>query len=80
MKKKNINMENLYAVEDKKEYRIEEIPGSDSLATIGIIPSSIVKKEHTYRLGGPAYIKLGTRSIAIGKEMAKSVKVKEIGR
>ncbi|MDI9472479.1 MAG: ferrous iron transport protein A [Tissierellia bacterium] len=73
-------MKNLYEVEDKKEYKIEEIPDSDLLATIGVIPGSIIRKEYTYGFGGPAHIKLGTRNVAIGKEMAKTVKVSEVSK
>lgn len=70
-------MKNLYEVKDKKEYRVLHIPDSDMLESIGIIPGSIIWKEHTYGLGGPVYIRFGTRSIAIGKDMARLVSVKE---
>ncbi len=73
-------MKNLYEAEDKKEYRIEEIPESDQLAAIGVFPGAVIDKERTYRFGGPAYIRFGTRRIALGKEIAKSVKVVEVHR
>ncbi|MGI6463714.1 MAG: hypothetical protein GYA88_01225 [Clostridiales bacterium] len=71
-------MKNLYEVEDKKDYKIEKIPTAGMLATIGIIPGSVVRKERTYGMGGPVYIKLGTRSIAIGKKISLSVMVEEV--
>lgn len=71
-------MGNLYRVDDKKEYKIVEIPDSDMLESIGIIPGSIIWKEYTYGFGGPAYIKFGTRNIAIGKDIAKFVRVEEV--
>lgn len=71
-------MNNLYEVEREKSYRIQATPDMDQLESIGVISGSIVEKIRTYGGGGPTYIALGTRRIAIGKNIAKEIQVEEV--
>ncbi len=68
--------ENLYDVEKGKEYIVTETPDVKLLSSIGIFKGVKIKKENTYRFGGPVSVSLSTRKIAIGKDIAEKIRVK----
>ncbi|HHU77737.1 MAG: FeoA family protein [Caldicoprobacterales bacterium] len=67
---------NLYEAERGKEYIVTDTPDIKLLSSIGIFKGARIKKEHTYRFGGPVSVSLSTRKIAIGKDIAEKIRVK----
>lgn len=73
------NMEKtLYSAENGKIYKVLRVPKIELLSSIGIFKNVTIKKENSYRLGGPVSISLNTRKIAIGKEIARKILVEEV--
>jgi len=69
--------DNLYDAEVGKEYIVTETPDIKLLNSIGIFKGAKIKKESKYRFGGPVSVSLSTRKIAIGKNIAEKIIVKE---
>ncbi len=69
---------NLYQAEIGKNYTIFAIPDNHLLSCIGILEGATIKAEHRYGIGGPVSISLSTRKIAIGKDIAEKIYVKEV--
>lgn len=69
---------NLYNVKNGKHYIILRVPDINLLSSIGLFRGAEILKEHTYGLGGPVSLSLSTRKIAIGKDIAKEIIVKEV--
>ncbi|MGI5899155.1 MAG: FeoA family protein [Christensenellales bacterium] len=67
----------LYEAKTGQSYIITSVPDYDLLSSIGIIEGVKVKVESKYALGGPVSVALSTRKIAIGKDVATKVLVKE---
>lgn len=71
------DLQNIYAAEPQKNYVVQSVPKANLLPCLGIFPKSIVTKNYRYRLGGPVLLKVGNRQVAIGKDLAKNILVKE---
>ncbi|HCY06612.1 MAG TPA: ferrous iron transport protein A [Erysipelotrichaceae bacterium] len=68
---------NLYETKNGGVYNVVKIPEENTLESIGVFPGAYVKVESHYNFGGPVSISLGSRNIAIGKNLAKQIFVKE---
>jgi Fe2+ transport system protein FeoA len=67
----------LYAAPEGRRYRVVSVPDVKILRSLGIFPGAVVFKKKRYRLGGPALILIATREIALGKDVARAIVVKE---
>lgn len=67
---------NIYSALAEKEYIIEEAPDYGILKSLGIVKDATVHKKMTYKLGGPVLLKVASSEIAIGKDIAKQIKVR----
>lgn len=70
-------MNNIYEVKNNKPYIIQEIPDLKLLNSLGIRKNVQVFKKHSYRLGGPVVIKVDMSEIALGKDIAEKIVVRE---
>lgn len=68
-------MKTLYSSEKGKNYLVTQIPDISLLENLGIFVGSQILKKRTYKLGGPVLVEIDTREVAIGKEIAKLIKV-----
>ena len=71
-------MKNLYSAKEKVTYTIGEIPEFNLLKTLGIFQGSKIFKKRTYKLGGPVMITVNERDVAIGKDIALQIQLKEL--
>ncbi|HHT64991.1 MAG: FeoA family protein [Caldicoprobacterales bacterium] len=69
--------DNLYHVEKGKEYIVVDTPDLKLLSSMGVFEGVKIRKENIYKFGGPVSVSLATRKIAIGKEVAEKILVKE---
>lgn len=70
-------MNSLYHLKNDKEYIVTKTPEIHLLEVLGIFESSKVTKKATYRNGGPVLVSVNGREIAIGKDYAMAIEVKE---
>lgn len=75
MKQKNGN--SLYTVPDDCCYKVSEVPDVSLLDSLGIFPGTVVCKKKRFRFGGPVLVKLATREIALGKDVADAILVEK---
>lgn len=68
----------IYHAENGYEYIVEEVPENSLLASLGIYKNSIVKKNYRYKFGGPVVMRVSSRDIAIGKDVAEGIKVRKV--
>lgn len=69
--------ETIYTAQKNKNYVICEIPNISLLKNLGMRKDTQVFKKHTYRLGGPVLVSVDLREIALGKDIAEQIIVKE---
>lgn len=69
--------DSVYLAESHKEYIVEKLPTVGLLPCLGIYPKSRVKKSYRYRFGGPVVLTVGNREVAVGKDIASHIIVKE---
>lgn len=73
--------ETIYTAQKNKNYVIchipNNIPNISLLKNLGIRKDSQIFKKHTYRLGGPVLVSVDLREIALGKDIAEQIIVKE---
>jgi Fe2+ transport system protein FeoA len=67
----------LYAAPEGGLYRVVRVPDVKILRSLGIFPGAVVLKKKRCKFGGPALIRLATREIALGKDVAQAIWVKE---
>ncbi|NLW09042.1 MAG: ferrous iron transport protein A [Firmicutes bacterium] len=53
------------------------MPDVKILNSLGFYPGTVVFKKKRYRWGGPVLVNLATREIALGKDLASQILVKE---
>lgn len=70
-------MENIYKVETNKAYIIEECPDVNLLRSLGFRKNAKVFKKHAFRFGGPVLLNLDSSEVAIGKDIAQKILVRE---
>lgn len=69
--------QNLYEAQPGKEYTILATPDYKLLSSIGLFSGAKVKMESRYGLGGPVSLSLSTKKIAVGKDLATQIYVRE---
>ncbi len=69
--------DSLYTVPDNCNYIVSKVPDIKVLGSLGIYPGTVVYKKKRYKLGGPVLINLATREIALGKDIASAILIKE---
>lgn len=67
----------LYTAPDNCCYTVSEVPDLKILNSLGFYPGTAVYKKKRFKLGGPVLINLATREIALGKDIASAISVKE---
>ncbi|KAB2951807.1 ferrous iron transport protein A [Heliorestis acidaminivorans] len=67
----------LYNIDQKSKYVIEQIPQVGLLKSLGLREGATVTVLSQQPLGGPIVIKIGSRHIAIAKDLADQITVKE---
>src|SRR5690554_6441630 len=67
----------LYTVPDNSCYTVSDVPDVKILNSLGVYPGTVVFKKKRYRRGGPVLVNLATREIALGKDLASQILVKE---
>ncbi len=70
-------MNSLYHLKDDKEYIVTKTPGVHLLDVLGIFEGSKITKKATYKNGGPVLVSVNGREIAIGRDYAMAIEVKE---
>ncbi|HEY8421113.1 MAG TPA: FeoA family protein [Thermoclostridium sp.] len=78
MKKSKISSEttqSIYYAEDNTQCIITDTPDYSILKSLGIVKNASVKKVFTHKLGGPVLVRVGSREIAIGKDIAVRIMV-----
>jgi len=67
----------LYTVPDNRSYTVADVPDVKVLNSLGFYPGTVVHKKKRYGWGGPVLVSLATREIALGKDLASAILVKE---
>lgn len=62
----------------RKRYIVEAIPDIEFLTSIGIDKGIEFIMETRQPLGGPVVIKIGSRNVAIGKDIAREIEIREV--
>lgn len=70
-------MKNIYEVKNNQAYIIQDIPDMKLLKSLGIRKNAQVFKKHSYKLGGPVLLKVDMSEIALGKDVAEKIIVRE---
>jgi len=65
----------IYYARDNSQYVITSAPDMGVLKGLGIIKDARVHKVFTFKMGGPVLLRVGSREIAIGKDIAKKIMV-----
>lgn len=78
MGKTVIKEKSLYYVKEERDYIVESVPKADLLPSLGIYPKSLIRKNYKYSFGGPVVVKVGSREVAIGKDIAEHILVSEV--
>lgn len=65
----------IYYARDNSQYVITSTPDLGILKSLGIIKNASVQKVFTHKLGGPVLLRVGSREIAIGKDIAEKIMV-----
>ncbi|HHW98389.1 MAG TPA: ferrous iron transport protein A [Firmicutes bacterium] len=68
----------LYAASEGKCYTVEQVPPAALLSCLGICPNSLVQKKYRYGMGGPVLLQVGSREVAVGKDIASHILVREV--
>jgi Fe2+ transport system protein FeoA len=72
------DFQNIYQAKNNRYYIIESVPETPLLLSLGIEPNVRVYKKYSYRLGGPVIIDVDMCRVAIGKDIARQIIVKEV--
>ncbi|QGG46630.1 FeoA family protein [Heliorestis convoluta] len=68
----------LYDREQKSLCQIESLPQVSLLKSLGLRQGAVVSVLSKQPLGGPIVIKIGNRHIAIAKDLADQIEVREM--
>ena len=70
---------NLYGVNKNKTFQVESIPEIGLLQNLGLRTGTKVVVQTRYALGGPVLLRVeDSFSVAIGKDIATQISVKEV--
>ncbi|MGF7184383.1 ferrous iron transport protein A [Desulfitispora alkaliphila] len=68
----------LYTIKNKDCYIIDKLPQIGLLNSLGMREGAVVSIMSKQPLGGPVVVKLGGRCLAISKDVAEQITVKEV--
>ncbi|QUH24826.1 FeoA family protein [Serpentinicella alkaliphila] len=68
----------LYKLKTNSKCIIEKLPMGGLLTSLGVREGIVVSVKSKQPLGGPIVIDLGLRDIAIAKDVAEHIQVKEV--
>lgn len=68
----------LYAISKNKRCVVENMPSLELLSSLGLRKGLEIGVKSRQPMGGPIVIEIGRRSIAIAKDIASSIVVKEV--
>ncbi len=74
------NLIDFYQADSGCEYVVAEIPDNSLLTSLGIYVNSIVKKNYRYKFGGPVVLRVSSRDVAIGKDVAQGIMVRKVAQ
>ena len=69
---------NLYEATCNASYELISVPGIALLRSMGIINKLTVYKKYRYAFGGPVILMIDHSQVAVGKEIASQIQVKEV--
>ncbi len=73
----NVVGHSVYNAPNGKHYTIVDAPGVGILKSLGVSKNNRILKKQTYGFGGPVLLMVETSEIAIGKDIADKIIVKE---
>jgi len=72
---------NLYEARAKCDFRVDSVPNIGLLESLGVRAGTQVTVQNRYALGGPVLLRVeGAFSVAVGKDIAKQIAVRELAR
>ena len=70
---------NLYEVSDKCTFQVVSVPNIALLQNLGLRAGTQATLQNRYKLGGPVLLRVeDTYSIALGKDIAEQIAVREV--
>lgn len=76
--KSNSKYLSLYDMQKNCCCKVTAIPDHPLLDSLGISTEAIVKVQNKYAFGGPILLQVDTATIALGKDIATQITVKEV--
>ena len=70
--------QNLYEAACNANYELISVPDINLLKSMGIHAKLQVHKKYRYAFGGPVILKIDHGQIAVGKEVASQIQVREV--
>jgi len=72
---------NLYEARTKCDFQVASVPDIGLLQSLGVRAGTQVTVQNRYALGGPVLLRVeGTFSVAVGKDIARQIAVRELAR
>lgn len=68
----------LYNSENDQTYKVIAVPNVTLLNTLGVFIGAKIVKKNTYKMGGPVLVAIGSREVAIGKDLAVQIQVEVV--
>lgn len=68
----------LYNSENNQVYQVIDVPNVALLNSLGVFTGAKIAKKDTYKMGGPVLIAIGSREVAIGKDLAVQIQVEVV--
>lgn len=68
----------LYTSPNEQTYQVTTVPDMALLNTLGVFVGSKIVKKTTYKMGGPVLVLVGSREVAIGKDLAVQIQVEVV--
>ena len=72
------DVSNLYEAPAERMYEISEMPDTGLLESLGVRLKAYVYKKYAYSFGGPVLVTIDDSKIAIGKDVARKICVREV--
>jgi len=72
---------NLYEARAKCDFQLASVPNIGLLENLGLRAGTQVRVQNRYALGGPVLLRVeGAFSVAVGKDVARQIAVRELAR
>ncbi|KXZ39264.1 ferrous iron transport protein A [Alkalithermobacter thermoalcaliphilus JW-YL-7 = DSM 7308] len=68
----------LYELRKNQKCTIEKMPSNSLLQSLGLRQGIVVSVMSKQPFGGPIVVKVGNRSIAVDKDIAKNIEIKVV--